>query len=194
MKNDIIIAGVGGQGILSIAAIIATAALLITTSTSNNRKFMEWASAGGEVQSHLRISSSPIASGLDPYWSCRHDHFTRTDGSPPLYSLVKTRWLDHHQYWAFPEYSQLSSHRGCSGWNQEKAPITSWWMPTRQSVGELGQEKAANMVILGAATRFDILYEEIEKAIRTSFGRKGEEIVKMNLSALQKAEKWHYYK
>jgi len=42
-------------------------------------------------------------------------------------------------------------------------------------------------VILVAATRcLDIPYEEIEKAIRNFFGRKGEEIVKMNLSALAK--------
>ena len=65
MKKDIILAGVGGQGILSIAAIIGTAAV-------NAGLFLKQAEVhgmsqrGGDVQSNLRISDEPIASDLIP--------------------------------------------------------------------------------------------------------------------------------
>ena len=65
MKNDIILAGVGGQGILSIAAIIGYASI-------EQNLFVKQAEVhgmsqrGGEVQSHLRISSGDIASDLIP--------------------------------------------------------------------------------------------------------------------------------
>ena len=65
MKKDIILAGVGGQGILSIAATIGTAAL----STGLFLKQAEvhgMSQRGGDVQSNLRISDREIASDLIP--------------------------------------------------------------------------------------------------------------------------------
>ena len=65
MKNDIILAGVGGQGILSIATVIGQAAL----SEGWYLKQAEvhgMSQRGGEVQSHLRISTEPIWSDLIP--------------------------------------------------------------------------------------------------------------------------------
>ena len=65
MKTDIILSGVGGQGILSIAAIIGEAAV-------KNGLYMKQAEVhgmsqrGGDVQSNLRISDKPIASDLIP--------------------------------------------------------------------------------------------------------------------------------
>jgi indolepyruvate ferredoxin oxidoreductase beta subunit len=51
---------------------------------------------------------------------------------------------------------------------------------------ELGSPKSANMVILGAACPFlDISYQDIQKAIKAIFGRKGEEVVQVNLNALK---------
>ena len=61
MKTDIILAGVGGQGILSIAAVLGEAAV-------NNSLYLKQAEVhgmsqrGGDVQSNLRLSSDPIAS------------------------------------------------------------------------------------------------------------------------------------
>jgi len=50
----------------------------------------------------------------------------------------------------------------------------------------LGSARSANMVILGAASPFlEISYPELQEAIRRIFSRKGEEIVKLNLDALQ---------
>ncbi len=51
---------------------------------------------------------------------------------------------------------------------------------------KLGTVKAANIVMLGAATPYlGIEYENFEKALRDIFGRKGEQIVKMNSDALK---------
>ena len=65
MRTDIILSGVGGQGILSIATIIGSAAI-------NEGLYIKQAEVhgmsqrGGDVQSNLRISSEPIASDLIP--------------------------------------------------------------------------------------------------------------------------------
>ena len=65
MKRDIILSGVGGQGILSIATVIGKAAL-------NEGLHIKQAEVhgmsqrGGDVQSNLRLSSDPIASDLIP--------------------------------------------------------------------------------------------------------------------------------
>ena len=65
MKTDIIIAGVGGQGILSIATVIGLAAV----NRQLNIKQSEvhgMSQRGGAVYSHLRLSDQPIASDLIP--------------------------------------------------------------------------------------------------------------------------------
>ena len=69
MKKDIILSGVGGQGILSIATVIGKAAL-------KEGLYMKQAEVhgmsqrGGDVQSNLRISDKPIASDLIPSGKC----------------------------------------------------------------------------------------------------------------------------
>ena len=69
MKKDIILSGVGGQGILSIATVIGQAAL-------KDGLYMKQAEVhgmsqrGGDVQSNLRISDRPIASDLIPTGKC----------------------------------------------------------------------------------------------------------------------------
>lgn len=65
MKKDIILAGVGGQGILSIATVIGEAAM----AEGWNIKQAEvhgMSQRGGDVQSNLRLSTEPIASDLIP--------------------------------------------------------------------------------------------------------------------------------
>ena len=77
MKKDIILAGVGGQGILSIAAVIGEAAL----KEGFNIKQAEvhgMSQRGGDVQSNLRISSNPIAS--DPVSYTHLDVYKRQMG------------------------------------------------------------------------------------------------------------------
>ncbi|MEJ2595125.1 MAG: 2-oxoacid:acceptor oxidoreductase family protein, partial [bacterium] len=65
MKKDIILCGVGGQGILTIAATIGTAALKEGLQLKQ-AEVHGMSQRGGDVQSHLRLSSQPIASDLIP--------------------------------------------------------------------------------------------------------------------------------
>ena len=87
MKKDIILSGVGGQGILSIATVIGKAAL-------KDGLYMKQAEVhgmsqrGGDVQSNLRISDQPIASDLIPSGKC--DHILRTHGRITVSSLSQS--------------------------------------------------------------------------------------------------------
>ena len=66
MKKDIILAGVGGQGILSIAATIGFAAIEAGLHIKQS-EVHGMSQRGGDVQSHLRLSDSEIASDLIPF-------------------------------------------------------------------------------------------------------------------------------
>lgn len=87
MKSDIILSGVGGQGILSIAAVVGMAAL-------ENHLYLKQAEVhgmsqrGGAVQSHLRISEREIASDLIP--EGRADIIISVE---PMESLRYLPWL-----------------------------------------------------------------------------------------------------
>lgn len=183
MKKDIILAGVGGQGILSIAACIGMAAL-------EEKLFLKQAEVhgmsqrGGAVQSNLRISSDPIASDLipegkadiilavEPMESLRYlpmldkngwiitsiNPFVNIPDYPPLEEVMKEIWMQ-------PKYITLDADlmaKAC------------------------GSIKAANMVVLGAAAPFlGLKPQSLENAIKAIFGRKGADIVQLNLDALK---------
>lgn len=183
MKNDIILAGVGGQGILSIAAIIGYAAL-------NRGLFLKQAEVhgmsqrGGDVQSHLRISDKDIASDLitkgkadmiisvEPMESLRYLPFLKQDGwvitnTNPFDNIANYPPIDS----VLKEIKLLPFHVALDADTMAK---------------EAGSAKAANVVILGAASLYiDIEYKGLQEAIRAIFGRKGEDIVNLNLNALQ---------
>jgi indolepyruvate ferredoxin oxidoreductase beta subunit len=112
MKNDIILSGVGGQGILSIAAVIGLAAV-------ENGLFIKQAEVhgmsqrGGDVQSHMRISGDPVASDLIPLGKA--DLILSIE---PMEALRYLPWLSE-KGWIVTnscpvEIYPLSSHRGCS--------------------------------------------------------------------------------
>ncbi|MEG0655988.1 MAG: 2-oxoacid:acceptor oxidoreductase family protein, partial [Mucinivorans sp.] len=92
MKLDIILSGVGGQGILSIAAIIGHAALAKGWYIKQ-AEVHGMSQRGGDVQSNLRISSEPIASdliargaadvviSLEPMEALRYVPYLKADGA-----------------------------------------------------------------------------------------------------------------
>ena len=86
MKKDIILSGVGGQGILSIATVIGQAAL-------KDGLYMKQAEVhgmsqrGGDVQSNLRISDQPISSDLIPTGKCVNE-IAKEVGSPRVANIV----------------------------------------------------------------------------------------------------------
>jgi len=183
MKKDIILAGVGGQGILSIAACIGLAAL-------EENLFLKQAEVhgmsqrGGAVQSNLRLSSNPIASDLIP--EGKADIILAVE---PMESLRYLPMLDKNG-WIITSINPFNNIRDYPPveqimkeiWNQAKY-IT---LDADLMAKACGSVKAANMVVLGAAVPFlGLKQESLENAIRTLFGRKGQEIVDLNLKALK---------
>jgi indolepyruvate ferredoxin oxidoreductase beta subunit len=182
MKCDIVLAGVGGQGILSIATVLGFAAL-------ENNLYLKQAEThgmsqrGGEVQSYLRLSDKPVFSDLIPFGKA--DLILSVE---PMESLRYLPYLSPKGYLVtnttafknvinYPEIELIMSEI-------KKLP-RAVAIDAEAIAKEIGNSKASNMVMLGAATPFiDIAIESIENGIREIFGRKGEEIVNLNLKAL----------
>ena len=189
MTTNIILAGVGGQGILSIAAARGSAAL-------NNNLYMKQAEThgmsqrGGDVQSFMRISDRPIYSDLiakgkadiilsvEPMEALRYLPYLKEGGyvvtnSTPLINI--------------PNYPDIEivlqtlrdlPHRIIIDADQIAKETT-------------GQTRASNFVMLGAASPFiEIPFDYLEEGIRSIFSRKGETIVDMNLKALHAGRKF----
>ena len=186
MKADIILAGVGGQGILSIAASIGMAALASELHIKQ-AEVHGMSQRGGAVQSNLRISSKPIASDLiplgnadlilsvEPMESLRYFPYLAADG-----------WLvtNSNPYLNIPDYPDLRDIE-----EQIAQHPNHVLLDADKIASDLGSRKVSNMVILGAATPFiQIPYEHFETGIRAIFGRKGEEMVQLNLEALRKGK------
>ncbi len=183
MKKDIILAGVGGQGILTIATVIGTAAL-IEGLQLKQAEVHGMSQRGGDVQSHLRISSNPIASDLIP--EGKADLVISVE---PMESLRYINMLNKETGWIItsmnpfvniPEYPDL-----------EVILNEIWNLPHNVTIDaekvakEQGSIKAANIVVLGAALPYlGIKPESFEKAIESIFAKKGDDMVKMNLKAL----------
>lgn len=184
MKKDIILCGVGGQGILSIATIIGEAA----TKAGLNLKQAEvhgMSQRGGDVQSHLRLSTEAIYSDLiaqgsadmiismEPMESLRYLPYLAKDGkivtgSKPFVNIPN-----------YPQEETLVA---------ELAALPSVDKMDIDAVAkEAGNPRGANMVLLGMAARhFQILSaQELQDAICTVFARKGESVVEANLKAFR---------
>ncbi len=186
MKCDIILAGVGGQGILSIAASIGMAALSKGL-LLKQAEVHGMSQRGGAVQSSLRISSKEIASDLipegkadmiisvEPMESLRYLSYL----SPEGWLLTNSRPMIN-----IPDYPDIDLIL------EEISMIRNHVIVDADRIaGKLGSRKASNMVMLGAAMPFiDIPAENFERGIREIFSRKGEEIVEINLAALKKGK------
>ena len=183
MKTDIILAGVGGQGILSIAAALGSAAL-------TNNLYMKQAEThgmsqrGGDVQSYMRISDRPIYSDLIPKGAA--DIILSVE---PMEALRYLPYLKKEGYVVtnstpfvnIPNYPDI-----------EQVMKTLKALPHQVIIDAdtiakeaAGNVRASNFVMLGAASPFiEIPFEYLSEGIRSIFARKGEEIVEMNLKAL----------
>lgn len=183
MKKDIILSGVGGQGILSIATVIGQAAL-------KEGLYMKQAEVhgmsqrGGDVQSNLRISDEPIASDLIPTGQCDLIiSLEPMEGLRYLPYLSKDGWLvtNDTPFINIPNYPAEDAVMAEINKLPHKVILN-----VDKVAKEIGTARVANIVLLGATTPFlGIAYEKIEESIRDIFARKGEEIVAMNLKALQ---------
>lgn len=121
MKTDIILSGVGGQGILSIAAIIGEAALAENLYIKQ-AEVHGMSQRGGDVQSNLRIADRPINSDLIASGNARCHHITRTHGSIALPAVSLPRGMDHHLFGPLRQYTQLSRRKSTESRIAKTAP------------------------------------------------------------------------
>ncbi len=183
METDIILSGVGGQGILSIAAIIGEAALKEGLYMKQS-EVHGMSQRGGDVQSNLRLSDKPIASDLIPIGQA--DLIISLEPMEALRYLPylnKKGWLvtNTKPYTNIPNYPEMDKVMA----ELNKLPHKVL-LDVETIAKEVGSPRTANMVMLGAATPFlGIDYEKIADGIRSIFGRKGDDIVSVNLKALQ---------
>lgn len=186
MKKDIILCGVGGQGILSIATIIGEAA----TKAGIHLKQAEvhgMSQRGGDVQSNLRLSTETIYSDLIALGSCdliismepmealRYLPYLSKDGvivtsNKPLVNIPN-----------YPEEKELF---------EELAALPHVvQLDIEQVAKEAGNARGANVVLLGKAARYleIVTPEQLREAVATIFARKGEAVVEANLKAFDAA-------
>lgn len=183
MKTDIILAGVGGQGILSIASILGAAAL-------KEELFLKQAEThgmsqrGGAVVSHLRISDKEIASDLIPKGSA--DIILSVE---PMEALRYLPFLSRQGYIVTntTPFINISNYPDVEKLMAEirKQPHFVA-IDADEIAGEIGNKRALNMVMLGAAAPFvNITPEKIEAGIKAIFSKKGEEVVNLNINAFR---------
>lgn len=183
MKTDIILCGVGGQGILSIAAVIGEAAL-------KEGLYMKQAEVhgmsqrGGDVQSNLRLSDCPIASDLIP-----KGHADLIISLEPMEALRYLPYLNK-EGWVVTNsepFINIPNYPVIEKVNAELDKLSHKVVLDVEALAkEAGSTRAANIVMLGAASPFlGIDYDKIADGIRSIFARKGEEVIEMNLKALK---------
>jgi indolepyruvate ferredoxin oxidoreductase beta subunit len=183
MKHDIILAGVGGQGILSIAAIIGYAAVQAGMYLKQ-AEVHGMSQRGGDVQSHLRIADKPIFSDLIP--------FGGADLILSVEPMEALRYLPYlaPQGWLITNTTPFKNIANYPNDNAILKEITalpqSLALDADTMASELGSAQSANMVILGAASPFLVLaFAKLQEGIRFVFERKGEKVVNANLNALE---------
>ena len=183
MKKDIILAGVGGQGILSIAATIGMAAVNMGLHLKQ-AEVHGMSQRGGDVQSNLRLSDREIFSDLIPRGQA--DMILSVEPMESLRyipMLSSQGWLitSTEPFINIPNYPDLEKVMA-----EIKKQPHHIVINADQMAKDLESPKSANMVMLGAASPFlDIPFEELEKALQTIFGKKGEDVVAKNIAALK---------
>ena len=184
MKKDIILAGVGGQGILSIATVIGEAALQEGLYLKQ-AEVHGMSQRGGDVQSNLRLSSEPIMSdliakggadliiSLEPMEALRYTEYLKPDG------WIVTSCVPFLNIPNYPEQEEVL------------ARVRSYEHHVLLDVEALAKEagapaQAANMVLLGAAIpMLGIEHDKMIAGVARVFARKGEAIVQTNIAAVE---------
>jgi len=183
MKTDIVLAGVGGQGILSIAATIGMAVL-------ENNLYLKQAEVhgmsqrGGAVQSHMRLADQEIFSDLipkgsadiilsvEPMESLRYLPFL----SPGGWLVTNTK--AYKNITNYPDEGEiLEQIKKC------KKYIA---LDANKIASDIGSRRSSNIVMLGAASPFfQIPFDSFKEGIRKIFARKGDQVIDVNIQALE---------
>ena len=188
MTTNIILAGVGGQGILTIAGTLDTASL-------NNGLFFKQSEVhgmsqrGGAVQSHVRISDGQIYSdiipmgkadmilGVEPMETLRYLPF-----------LKKKGWIitDDQAFINTSDYPEKETI-----FEKIRLYPNHMIINATDIAKKIGTSKAANMVLLGAASEFIPLKERaLKAAIKSLFEVKSDRMVQLNLNAFDAGKQY----
>jgi indolepyruvate ferredoxin oxidoreductase beta subunit len=183
MTCDILTAGVGGQGVLSVSAVIASAALRAEL-CFKQCEVHGMAQRGGAVLAHLRLSDAPIHSSLISRGSA-----DLILGLEPLESLRYLDWLSP-QGWLLaaadpvrniPDYPDLAELLA-----RIRGLPRAHLIEAEALARAAGAGRAANMVLVGAAAhRLPVEAAILERCIRDVLGPKGPQVVELNLRAFR---------
>jgi indolepyruvate ferredoxin oxidoreductase beta subunit len=183
MKFDVVLAGVGGQGVLTVAAILAEAARREGLQVKQG-EVHGMSQRGGAVFAGVRLADGPIDSdliprgsaglllGLEPLEALRYVEFLAPGGrlvasADPMANI--------------PDYPDLSEvHRLLGG------VAGTVLVPALSLAREAGSPRAANVVMVGAAGPFvPIPASTLAACIAEGFASKGGRIVEVNLRAFE---------
>ena len=184
MKQDIILAGVGGQGILSIATVLGEAALTGGLHIKQ-AEVHGMSQRGGDVQSNLRISSEPIHSDLIP--------FGQVDMIMSLEPMEALRYVQElsEDGWIVTSSIPFVNINNYPDKEEIYKHLNSLPHVVMLDVEELAKEagapaQASNIVLLGAAIpMLGFSFGTVRDAVAKVFARKGEEVVAKNIAALE---------
>ncbi len=187
MKNktsyDIILAGVGGQGVLSVAAVISRAAIQ-DGFTIRQSEVHGMSQRGGAVVAHMRLSRNEIESDLIPMGNA--DFVLSME---PLESLRYVAYLKPEgklitaskPYRNIPDYPELSEIL-----DAVRLLPNSTIIDAEERAQKAGSLRAVNMVLVGAlAKELPLTEESLKAAVEDLFLRKGKKVVEINMRAIE---------
>jgi indolepyruvate ferredoxin oxidoreductase beta subunit len=181
MKCDVILAGVGGQGVLSVAAIIARAAVEEGLEVRQS-EVHGMAQRGGAVLAHLRLADSAIASDLVPKGSAE-----LILSMEPLESLRYAAWLSPKGALvsAAEPLINIKDYPDISGVLRSIEAFPLFRIVEAAALAkEAGLARSVNMVMVGAASAFlPIKAESLERTIKAMFSHKDAATVEANIKA-----------
>lgn len=182
MKTDIILSGVGGQGILSIATIIGEAATRMGLALKQ-AEVHGMSQRGGDVQSNLRLSDKPIASDLIPLGTA--DMILSLEPMEALRYLpflAKDGWIITSSA-PFKNISNYPDEQALTDELKAQPHVVS--LDVEQLAKENQMPKSANVILLGASSAFLKILDPatLRESVGRIFASKGEEVVQMNYRA-----------
>lgn len=189
MIKNIILAGVGGQGILTIASIIDLAAM----HSGLNVKQAEvhgMSQRGGDVQSNLRISDEEIFSDLipkgkadiilamEPLEALRYVSYLQKDG------IIITASAPFKNIPNYPDENEVLETIKKSGFK--------YIIIDSEEIAKNLSERVLNVVIAGAVAPIIGIDSNIMKeSVKELFSAKGDDIVAMNVKAFETGVEYH---